>query len=80
MYGGDVNTNSKSDYYYMWPVRSGQSGSLGSSIISLPRTGQTTCYDTSGTPIACAGTGQDGELQMGAAWPNPGLPIMVIRR
>ena len=30
-------------------------------------TGQTTCYDSSGTPIACAGTGQDGELQKGTA-------------
>lgn len=35
---------------------------------SLPlQTGQTTCYDTSGTQIACAGTGQDGELQKGVA-------------
>lgn len=28
-------------------------------------TGQTTCFDTDGVPIACAGTGQDGDLQMG---------------
>jgi len=39
--------------------------------ILLPKTGQTTCYDASGASIACAGTGQDGELQMGVAWPNP---------
>ena len=33
----------------------------------LPATGQTICYDNGdGTPIACAGTGQDGELQGGA--------------
>src|SRR5262249_8529536 len=31
------------------------------------QTGQTTCYDTAGTVIACAGTGQDGELQKGLA-------------
>lgn len=30
------------------------------------RTGQSTCYDTAGTPIACASTGLDGELQQGA--------------
>lgn len=39
--------------------------------IQLPQTGQTKCYDTAGTEIACAGTGQDGEIQAGVAWPNP---------
>ncbi len=32
-----------------------------------PKTGQTTCYDTVGSVIACAGTGQDGETQNGLA-------------
>jgi murein DD-endopeptidase MepM/ murein hydrolase activator NlpD len=42
-------------------------------MITLPQTGQTKCYDGSvyGNQIACAGTGQDGEMQMGVAWPNP---------
>ena len=31
------------------------------------KTGQTTCYNAAGTVIACAGTGQDGELQKGLA-------------
>lgn len=31
------------------------------------KTGQTTCYDTAGSVIPCAGTGQDGELQKGLA-------------
>lgn len=39
--------------------------------IQLPATGQTKCYDTAGAEIACAGTGQDGEIQAGRAWPNP---------
>ncbi len=39
--------------------------------IQLPQTGQTKCYDSAGTEIACAGTGQDGELQKGVAWPSP---------
>src|SRR5262249_49755536 len=32
----------------------------------FPATGQTTCWDSAGTMIACAGTGQDGELRQGA--------------
>lgn len=39
--------------------------------ISLPRTGQTTCYDTAGAVIPCAGTGQDGDELQGVAWPSP---------
>ena len=38
---------------------------------SVPKTGQTTCYDETGTVIPCAGTGQDGDLQMGRQWPEP---------
>jgi hypothetical protein len=33
----------------------------------FPVTGQTTCFSTSGTSVPCAGTGQDGEVQAGAA-------------
>ena len=39
--------------------------------IQLPQTGQTKCYDTNGYQISCAGTGQDGEVRAGVAWPNP---------
>jgi hypothetical protein len=35
------------------------------------RTGQTKCHDEDGVQIACAGTGQDGDVLAGAAWPNP---------
>lgn len=31
------------------------------------KTGQTICYNATGTVIACAGTGQDGEVQVGLA-------------
>ncbi len=34
-------------------------------------TGQKTCYNQAGTIIDCAGTGQDGDIQPGVAWPNP---------
>jgi len=39
-------------------------------VISLPWTGQSKCYDSSGTEISCTGTGQDGELQVGVEWPD----------
>ncbi|MBJ6799866.1 DUF1566 domain-containing protein [Geomonas propionica] len=39
--------------------------------IQLPRTGQTLCWDVSATIIDCAGTGMDGETQLGHEWPSP---------
>ena len=59
-YGKNLNY-----FVYVWPVRGGQ----GTSVIW--RTGQTTCYDTNDNVIICTGTGQDGELQEGVAWPSP---------
>jgi hypothetical protein len=41
--------------------------------LTLPRTGQTSCYDTAGAVIVCTGTGQDGNKLKGAAWPVPRL-------
>jgi probable HAF family extracellular repeat protein len=46
-------------------------GITGKGIIRLPRTGQTRSWNSSGSEIPCAGTGQDGDIQAGAAWPNP---------
>jgi hypothetical protein len=37
----------------------------------LRETGQATCYDATGATITCTGTGQDGDLKAGMAWPNP---------
>lgn len=37
----------------------------------VAETGQTSCFDTLGTTIACTGTGQDGELRAGVAAPSP---------
>lgn len=39
--------------------------------VQLPRTGQAVCYEPSGGPVGCPGTGQDGDLKAGAPWPNP---------
>ncbi len=38
----------------------------GPSSGSFPATGQTTCWNSAGTVIPCAGTGHDGEIQAGA--------------
>ncbi|MBI5376683.1 MAG: DUF1566 domain-containing protein [Candidatus Schekmanbacteria bacterium] len=47
------------------------STALAGGVIKLPQTGQTKCYDNDGNEIACVGTGQDGDIQAGVAWPNP---------
>jgi len=44
-------------------------------VVALAETGQTTCYDAAGTAIACAGTGQDGDLKAGVAWPAPRFTV-----
>lgn len=54
----------KSQYALLWPVR-GHSGGI------LPKTGQQQCYDSAGNTVSCQQTGQDGELQLGAPWPQP---------
>jgi uncharacterized repeat protein (TIGR01451 family) len=42
-----------------------------SQVVNLSQTGQITCYDSEGEVIPCGGTGQDGDIRAGAAWPNP---------
>ena len=44
--------------------------------VALPKTGQTTCSDAAGAAIACASTGQDGELQTGVADPSPRFTVL----
>ncbi len=69
MNNGYVGMNTKTLNFYVWPVRGGQSGLSGDPVIA--KTGQTTCYNASNLAVSCSGTGQDGELQLGAAWPTP---------
>jgi hypothetical protein len=57
-YGG------KDQSFLLWPVRG-----VGHRVLSV--TGQIECYDTRGRPTPCAGSGQDGELRTGGAWPVP---------
>jgi hypothetical protein len=39
--------------------------------VHLAQTGQTTCHDEVGTTVSCTGTGQDGAVRAGVAWPSP---------
>lgn len=38
---------------------------------AVEKTGQTGCYASDGTPRACAGSGEDGEFQIGVGSPSP---------
>lgn len=64
---GAFRTN-KSSELFLWPVR-------GEGSIDAPspvaQTGQSTCWDEAGDFVDCGGTGQDGDLQLGAEWPDP---------
>lgn len=52
----------------IWPVRPGPGGTA---AIAPAKTGQTGCWDSAGSPVACAGSGQDGEARAGLVWPAP---------
>lgn len=73
MFNGGLYKGSKWGYFYVWPVRGGQTGPVAGSAVA--KTGQTKCYDSSGTEIACAGTGQDGDIQAGVTWPSPRFTV-----
>ena len=66
---GFVSLNAKTDTTYAFlcvvPVRGGSN----TAAAVIPQTGQTQCFDSAGLTIACSGTGQDGEFQLGAHWP-----------
>jgi hypothetical protein len=42
---------------------------MAAGTVSLPRTGLVSCYDEWGDEVSCAGTGQDGAIRAGVAWP-----------
>lgn len=60
---GAIDGDDKYDDGYVWPVRTASSGSF-----TLPRSGQTNCYESTGALTSCAGTGQDGDARTGTAW------------
>ena len=64
MYPGSLETLGKTANLSFWPVRGTTTAPA-----QLWKTGQTKCYDTSGSEIVCNNTGQDGELQAGTKWP-----------
>jgi chitodextrinase len=62
-----IDDSNKDETLALWPVRAGDGEYTATT--SLPATGQTQCYDNMGASVPCAGTGQDGDLQKGVAWP-----------
>jgi hypothetical protein len=57
------------------PAHAGDNLQLPAIPAPVEVTGQTECWDGSGNPIPCEGTGQDGELQKGVAWPKPRFTV-----
>lgn len=68
MEGARMFFGRKDQYCLVWPV-CGQGNGV------LPQTGQLQCFDVDGKPIPCGETGQDGELQTGAVWPEPRFAV-----
>ena len=59
-------------FFMLFSIPLSSGGPAYAAAITLPQTGQTACYDTTGAVAACSGTsGQDGNLLTGTAWPNP---------
>jgi hypothetical protein len=51
---------------YVWPVRTAlQAPAPDCHAAGVLRTGQTACWNLTGLPVTCGGTGQDGEIQAG---------------
>ena len=64
MEGARMFYGGKDQSFLLWPLRGGVSS-------VLPASGQKLCYDNEGKCIDCIGSGQDGEFQYGAVWPEP---------
>lgn len=61
-------SNKSSSSNYVWAVRSDPTVA---DPLTIAKSGPSFCYNSTGVIIDCSGTGQDGELQSGAAWPSP---------
>ncbi|MEF3697664.1 Lcl C-terminal domain-containing protein [Desulfolutivibrio sp.] len=61
--GARVFYERKDRYCLLWPVCGDSHG--------LAATGQDSCFNMAGEVVPCAGSGQDGEMRRGLAWPNP---------
>ncbi|MGA7802681.1 MAG: DUF1566 domain-containing protein [Gammaproteobacteria bacterium] len=65
--GGRMFYGGKDQSFMVWPVRG---------PCALARSGQLDCYDGAGHGIDCAGSGQDGQLTVGVAWPAPRFQVL----
>ncbi len=62
--GGRMFYGHKEQFFLLWPVRG-----TGNGVLRV--TGQRRCFETDGTEVSCAGTGQDGKWRLGRPWPQP---------
>lgn len=67
MYFGVVDVYDKAGGPRLWAVRTADENAP----CRAARSGQSSCYDETGSAIPCAGTSQDGELRSGVPWPIP---------
>ncbi len=68
---GGIYYESKEAYLYALPVRSIPVSTAFAPTVHIPQTGQNKCYDSSYEETPCVGTGQDGDVRAGIAWPSP---------
>ena len=62
--GGRMFYGKKDQSFLVWPTAGPGNG-------LLPATWQRECWDDQGRPLDPVGSGQDGELRLGAPWPQP---------
>ncbi len=72
-YDEQLDHEVKTAALYVWPVRAGGTGPA-----ALGKTGQRRCYDSAdpANEISCTGSGQDGELRTGVAWPGTRFAVI----
>jgi hypothetical protein len=56
---------------FKFPDGTVQTSAVVGGPVPVEDTGVTGCWDADEIPRACVGTGEDGELQAGVAWPSP---------
>jgi len=44
-------------------------------LAGYPWSGQEACFDSAGSPVPCAGSGQDGQYRSGRPWPVPRFQV-----